>query len=93
MAGFQNTNSLCEGETSPSSHSFSFVKPVKVGLLALYHPPIDLASFRLTEKGNKRNHPYQDEPDAHQIIEDLGENQHYYAEDKADDSSNEPQSR
>jgi hypothetical protein len=62
---------------------------VKVGALVLYHPPVNLAGLRLTEKGNKRYHPYQDEPDAHKIIEDLRKNHHYYPEDKADDSSNE----
>jgi hypothetical protein len=66
---------------------------VKVGLLVHYHPPVDSASFRLTEEGNKCYHPYQDEPDAHQIIEDLRKNHHYYAKDKADDSSDEPHMR
>jgi hypothetical protein len=64
---------------------------VRAVAFVLYHPPVRIvAGFRLTEKGNKRYHAYQDEPDAHQVIEDLGENHHYYAEDKADDSSNEP---
>jgi hypothetical protein len=66
---------------------------VKVGPLVLYHPPVNLASFGLSEIENKRYHPYQDEPDAHQIIEDLRKNHHYYPEDEADDSSNESQSR
>jgi hypothetical protein len=66
---------------------------VKVGALGLHHPPVNLASFGLSEIDDKRYNSYEDEPDAHQIIEDLRENHHYYAKDKADDSSNESQSR
>jgi hypothetical protein len=65
--------------------------PVKVAQIASYRPPMNLAGLRLGEIHNKRQHPYQDEPDAHQIVEDLGKNHHYNAEDKADDSSDEPQ--
>jgi hypothetical protein len=54
---------------------------------------MNIASFRLSKIENNRYHPYQDEPDAHQIIEDFRKNHHYYAKGKADDSSNEPQSR
>jgi hypothetical protein len=78
---------------SPPGHTLSFLKLVKVGHSVVHHPSANLASFRLTEKGNKRYHPYQDEPDAHKIIEDLREDHHYYAKDKADDSSNEPHIR
>jgi hypothetical protein len=59
----------------------------------LYHLPKNLSSFRLSEIEYKRQYSYQDEPDAHQIIEDLGKNHHYYAKDKADNSSNESQVR
>jgi len=62
---------------------------VKVAALVLYRPPKSLYSFRLSKIGNKRHHPYYDEPDAHQIIEDFRENHYYDTEDKGDDSSNE----
>ena len=64
---------------------------MKVVASVLYRPPVNLGGFRLSEIHDKSQHPYQDEPDAHQIVEDLGENHHYYAEDKADNPPNEPQ--
>jgi hypothetical protein len=53
------------------------------------YPPKSLSGFRLSKIGNKRYHPYYDEPDAHQIIEDFRKNHYYDTEDKGDDSSDE----
>jgi hypothetical protein len=64
---------------------------MKVALLAVYRPPVNIAGLRLGEIHDESQHSYQDEPDAHQIVEDLGKNHHDYAKDKADDSSDEPQ--
>jgi len=64
---------------------------MKAALLAGYRPPVNLAGLGLGEVHDESQHPYQDEPDAHQIVQDLGENHHDYAEDKADDSPDEPQ--
>jgi len=50
---------------------------------------INISSFWLSKIGDKRYHPYYDEPDAHQIIEDFRKNHYYDTEDKGDDSSNE----
>jgi hypothetical protein len=63
---------------------------VKVAALVLYHPPKSLSSFWLSKIENKRSHPTQYEEDAHQIIEDLGENHYDDTEDNGDDSSNQP---
>jgi hypothetical protein len=52
------------------------------------HPPKSLSSFWLSKIDNKRYHPYYDEPDAHQIIEDFRKNHYDDTEDKGDDSSN-----
>jgi hypothetical protein len=71
---------------------FVFTQAHESLALFLSRPPLSLASFRLSKIENKRYHPYQDEPDAHQIIEDFRKNHHYYAKGKANDSSNEPQS-
>jgi len=38
---------------------------------------------------NNHYYPHYDEPDAHQIIEDFGENHYDDTEDKGNDSSNE----
>jgi hypothetical protein len=37
-------------------------------LLAVYRPPVDLAGLRLGEIHDEGQYPYQDEPDAHQIV-------------------------
>jgi hypothetical protein len=66
---------------------------MKAKATVLHHQPLNLAGLRLNEIVDKRYYAYQDEPDAHQIVQDLGENHHYYAEDKADDSSDESQIR
>jgi 2,3-bisphosphoglycerate-independent phosphoglycerate mutase len=52
-------------------------------------PAVNLPRFRLGKIGDKRYHPYYDKPDAHQIVEDFGENHYHDAEDKRDDSPNE----
>jgi hypothetical protein len=58
---------------------------VKVATLVLYHPPVDIAGFRLSEIDDKRQHATQYQEDAHQIIEDLRENHYDDSEDKGDD--------
>jgi hypothetical protein len=64
---------------------------MKVAPFAVCCLPVNPAVSGLGEIHDKSQHPYQDEPDAHQIVEDLREDHHDYAEDKADDSSDEPQ--
>jgi len=49
---------------------------------------ISLSSFELSKIGNKRYHPYDDEPDAHQIIKDFGKDHYHDTENKGDYSSN-----
>jgi hypothetical protein len=83
----QDTNYLLEGEIARPSHSFSFLKLVKVVAPVLYHPPVNLAGFRLGEIDDKRHHATQYEEDAHQIIEDFRENHYDNSEDKGDDPS------
>jgi hypothetical protein len=61
---------------------------VKVATLVLYHPPKSLSGFWLSKIGDKRYYSYENEPDAHQIIEDLRKNHYYDTENKGDDSSN-----
>jgi hypothetical protein len=58
---------------------------VKVATLVLYHPPVNLAGFILSEIDDKRQHATQYQEDAHQIIEDLRENHYDDSEDKGDD--------
>jgi hypothetical protein len=82
--GFQDTNYL-----SPAIRNLSSLKPVKVAAPVPRHPPESFCCFRLSKIGYKRHHTYYDEPDAHQIVEDLGKNHHDDTEDEGNDSSNE----
>ena len=45
---------------------------------------LNLLSFGLSKIGNECHHSHYNKIDAHQIIEDFGEDHNYDAEDKAD---------
>jgi len=58
--------------------------------LVLHHPSTNLGSLGLNdlEMNKKRYHSTQDQEDAHQIIEDFGENHYDDSEDEGDDPCN-----
>jgi hypothetical protein len=61
---------------------------VKVVASVLYHSPVNLGGFTLSEMDNKRYHSTQYQKDAHEVVKNFWKNHYDDTEDKGDDSSN-----